>query len=278
LIADGSVLPIEITLALGEHEDEPCVRLVVPSRSREETPLIEKVQAPRPDASGGLLRRTELLVALTERLNTPAPGGMRCVALLKLDKFASLERVVGATASEQILIEAGRLLKESLHPKELVGRFGGVRFLALLERGNEHDINAWSERLLARVQKHVIRIGDKAVSITGTIGLSVVSRGSVDVDAVIADALDCVRKGVARGGNQSMNSDRADADSRVMSYDKVWVKHIKAALMENRFRLVQQPIASLQGDDPGMFDVLVRMIDGQGKEVSSWPPPLATTS
>jgi EAL domain-containing protein (putative c-di-GMP-specific phosphodiesterase class I) len=47
----------------------------------------------------------------------------------------------------------------------------------------------------------------------------------------------------------------------------VWVKHIKAALMENRFRLVQQPIASLQGDDPGMFDVLVRMIDPQGKEV-----------
>jgi len=52
-----------------------------------------------------------------------------------------------------------------------------------------------------------------------------------------------------------------------MSYDKVWVKHIKAALMENRFRLVQQPIASLSGDDPGMFDVLVRMIDAQGREV-----------
>jgi EAL domain-containing protein (putative c-di-GMP-specific phosphodiesterase class I) len=52
-----------------------------------------------------------------------------------------------------------------------------------------------------------------------------------------------------------------------MSYDQVWVKHIKAALMENRFRLVQQPIASLQGEDPGMFDVLVRMIDQQGKEV-----------
>jgi EAL domain-containing protein (putative c-di-GMP-specific phosphodiesterase class I) len=47
----------------------------------------------------------------------------------------------------------------------------------------------------------------------------------------------------------------------------VWVKHIKAALMENRFRLVQQPVASLQGDDPVMFDVLVRMIDTQGKEV-----------
>jgi len=37
--------------------------------------------------------------------------------------------------------------------------------------------------------------------------------------------------------------------------------------MENRFRLVQQPVASLQGDDPNMFDVLVRMLDHQGKEV-----------
>jgi EAL domain-containing protein (putative c-di-GMP-specific phosphodiesterase class I) len=62
-------------------------------------------------------------------------------------------------------------------------------------------------------------------------------------------------------------SDRADADTRVQSYDLVWVKHIKAALMENRFRLVQQPVASLQGEDPAMFDVLVRMIDGSGKEV-----------
>jgi multidomain signaling protein FimX len=37
--------------------------------------------------------------------------------------------------------------------------------------------------------------------------------------------------------------------------------------MENRFRLVQQPIASLLGEDKGMFDVLVRMLDEQGKEV-----------
>src|SRR5262249_29409576 len=161
----------------------------------------------------------------------------------------------------------GRLLKATLHPKELVGRFGGVRFLALLERGNENDINAWSERLLARVHKHVMRIRDKSVSVNCTIGLSVVSPGEVNLDDVISDALECVRKGAARGGNQVISSDRADTDSRVMSYAQGWAKQIKAALMENRFRLVQQPIASLQGEDPGMFDVLVRMIDPQGKEV-----------
>jgi diguanylate cyclase (GGDEF)-like protein/PAS domain S-box-containing protein len=269
LLADGSVQPIEMTLALGEHDEEACVRLVVPSRPREETRIIERAMAaaPRADNAAELMRRGELLEALAERLAIPSPGGMRCVALVKIDKFAVLERVIGATASEEILVEVGRLLKATLHPKELAGRFGGVRFLALLERGNENDINAWSERLLARVHKHVMRIRDKSVSVTCTVGLSVVSPGEVDLDAVISDALECARKGAARGGNQVISSDRADTDSRVMSYDKVWVKHIKAALMENRFRLVQQPIASLQGEDPGMFDVLVRMIDPQGREV-----------
>jgi diguanylate cyclase (GGDEF)-like protein len=267
LLNDGTVLPIEMTLALGDYEGEPCVRLVVPSRPRDEHLLVAAAPAPRPEIAAGLMRRTDLVEALAERLATPMAGGVRCLAVVRIDKFAALERVVGATASEEVFTEVARLMKESLHPKELVGRLGGVRFGALLERGNEHDISAWSERLLARVAKRVMRVKDKSVSVTCTIGLSIVSPGDARLDALLADAMESARKGVTRGGNQSITSDRADNDSRVMSYDQVWVKHIKAALMENRFRLVQQPIASLQGDDPSMFDVLVRMIDTQGKEV-----------
>src|SRR6185503_19098601 len=126
---------------------------------------------------------------------------------------------------------------------------------------------AWGQQLLARAQKHVFRIKDKTVTVTCTVGFSVLPPYDSDLDAAIADALEACIKGGTRGGNQSVTSDKADADTRVQSYDKIWVKHIKAALMENRFRLVQQPVASLQGEDPAMFDVLVRMVDGSGKEV-----------
>jgi multidomain signaling protein FimX len=270
LPADGSVLPVEIALALGEHEGELCVRLVVPFGPRAEA-LAAEPHAIESTAGGldsyGLLPRRELLHALGERLATRPTGGVRCLAVVKIDKFASLERIVGATASEDVVSEFVRLLRETARPKELIGRLGGMLFLVLLERGNENDLNAWAEQLLGRVHKHVMRVRDKAVSVTCTIGLSSVSPGRADVDAVVADALEACRKGSARGGNQSVASDHADTERRVMSYDKVWVKHIKAALMENRFRLVQQPIASLRGEDQGMFDVLVRMIDTQGKEV-----------
>jgi diguanylate cyclase (GGDEF)-like protein/PAS domain S-box-containing protein len=267
ILSDGSKLPVEVVLALGEHEGEPSIRLVLPSKPRDDTKLVEELSdVVRSDPTTGLLRRRELIEVLTARLGSAAAGGMRCIALIKLDKFSTIERDVGVTASDEVLAEFAKLLKETLNPKELAGRFGGVRFLVLLERGNEHDIEAWGEQLIARVQKHVMRIKDKTVSMTCTVGLSVVP-ANAGVDAVIADAIEACRKGVGRGGNQTVTSDRADNDNRVQSYDKVWVKHIKAALMENRFRLVQQPVASLQGDDPVMFDVLVRMVDTQGKEV-----------
>jgi multidomain signaling protein FimX len=268
VLADGSSLPVEVMLTLGEHDDEPCVRLVVPSAQKDDRKLAEQLNdVVRCDSATGFLHRRELLEALFQRLAIPAAGGMRCITMVKLDKFGTIERDVGASASEEVLIEFARLLKDALHPKEIVGRFGGVKFLVLLERGNEHDVEAWGQQLLARAQKHVFRVKDKTVSVTCTVGFSVVSGANAKLDAAIADALEACQKGGTRGGNQSVTSDKADADMRVQSYDKVWVKHIKAALMENRFRLVQQPVASLQGEDPQMFDVLVRMMDPQGKEV-----------
>jgi len=268
ILSDGTVLPLEMVLTPGEHDGEPCVRMVVPARPRDASGLADDLaDAVRRDSSTGFLYRRPLLEALNERLKTTAPGGVRYFALVKPDKFAEIEKDVGAAASEEVLVEFAKVLQSHLNAKDIAGRFGGVSFLVLLERGNERDVEAWSEQLIAKCSKQVVRIGPKSMNITCTVGLSVVTPSGPNLDATIADAVDACRKGRGRGGNQAVTSDKADNDARVKSYDTVWVKHIKAALMENRFRLVQQPVASLQGDDLGMFDVLVRMIDGQGKEV-----------
>ncbi len=268
VLRDGKTMPMEVVLALGDHEGEPSVRLVVPAKARDEQKLVEELsQAVHADHTTGFLHRRELMEALDARLAAPSAGGTRCLALVKLDKFAAVERDVGATASEDVLMGIAALLKETLYPNEIVGRFGGVRFLALLERGNENDIQAWGKQLVARAQKHVLRISDKTVAVSCTVGLSVVPPASPKLDAVVADAIEACASGAKQGGNRVVSSGRADVDHRVIAYDQVWVKHIKAALMENRFRLAQQPVASLQGDDPQMWDVLVRMVDTQGKEV-----------
>jgi diguanylate cyclase (GGDEF)-like protein len=268
LLGDGSQLQLDLVLTPGEFENEPCVRIMVPAKKRDERQLTtELTDAVKRDNTTGLLLRRPLLDAIGVRIAAPPAGGVRFLALVRPDKFAELEKDVGARASEQLVSEYAATLKSHLGPNDIAGRFAGVSFLALLERGNPHDIEAWAESVLARFSENTSNVGQRTVHSSCTIGLTAVPNTGSNIDAVVADVLEAVRRARSQGGNQIYHLDKTDTDTRVQAYDMIWVKHIKSALMENRFRLVQQPVASLQGEDPNMFDVLVRMLDHQGKEV-----------
>jgi diguanylate cyclase (GGDEF)-like protein len=268
MLGDGTQFQMDLVLTPGEFENEPCVRIMVPARKRDDRQLTSDLNdAVKRDATTGLLLRRPLLDAIGFRIGAPPAGGVRFMALVRPDKFAELEKDVGVQKSEQLVAEYAALLKSHLGPNDIAGRFAGVSFLALIERGNSHDVEAWAEQVLERFSQHVSTFGQKTVHSSCTIGITAVPTSGSSVDAVIADVLEAVRRARTQGGNQIYHLDKADTDTRVQAYDRIWVKHIKTALMENRFRLVQQPVASLQGEDPNMFDVLVRMLDHQGKEV-----------
>ncbi len=97
---------MDIVLTPGEHEGEPCVRMVVPARPRDASGLADDLaDAVKRDPSTGFMYRGPLLDALKARLAQPVPGGVRYFALVKPDKFAEIEKDVGAAASEEVLVE-----------------------------------------------------------------------------------------------------------------------------------------------------------------------------
>ncbi len=118
-----------------------------------------------------------------------------------------------------------------------------------------------------RSPSEVFQVGAKSLSTTCTVGLGPVPGGVREPEGPAGDAFNAHRQGRELGGNRVQVLEHTGAMLRLQDAGQVWVKQIKSALMENRFRLVQQPIASLVGDDLGMFDVLVRMLDEQGQEV-----------
>ncbi len=268
VLGDGTQFQLDLVLTPGEYENEPCVRIMVPARKRDDRQLTSDLtDAVKRDATTGLLLRRPLLDTIGIRIGAPPAGGVRFMALVRPDKFAELEKDVGVRLSEQLVAEYAALLKSHLGPNDIAGRLAGVSFLALIERGNSHDVEAWAEQVLERFSQHVSTFGQKTVHSSCTVGITAVPTTGSSVDAIVADVIEAVRRARTQGGNQIYHLDKADTDTRVQAYDRIWVKHIKTALMENRFRLVQQPVASLQGEDPNMFDVLVRMLDHQGKEV-----------
>ena len=268
LLSDGSALPLEITLTKADHENEPAIRLCIPARQKKDRNIqAQLAEAVKNDAATGFLQQRFLTLALRERCAQAAKGGVREIACIKPDRFLEIQNAIGVLASEDFMIQLADLLRSQLTPTDLCGRFGGNGFLVLLERGTPRDVEAWADHLVKRVSQQTFSSGDKTLSATISVGIGAVSGTKPDLNGSVADALAAVRQGWEKGGNQVVESRRSDTDNRVQAYDAIWVKHIKTALMENRFRLVQQPIASLLGEDKGMFDVLVRMLDEQGSEV-----------
>lgn len=268
MLADGSGVALELVLAAGEFDGEPCVQLIVPAHKRDDRQLAtELADAVCRDPASGLWLRQHLLRLCNERLAKPPTGGMRCLAVLRPDKFAELAREHGVTATEEFLALYAAQVRAMLGPNDIAGHFGAASLLLLLERGNTRDAEAWSESLVERIAKHGFTFGEKTVRVTCSAGLAVLTSADQGLDAAVAIAQAALQRCGDRGGGQVVVNERSDQDTRVMAYDQVWVKHIKAALAENRFHLVQQPIASLTGSVQKIFDVAVRMLDTQAREV-----------
>jgi PAS domain S-box-containing protein len=268
LLSDGSSLALELTLTKADYETEPAIRICIPARHKKDLDLeVRLAEAVKNDASTHFLQQRYLIAAVRERCAVAMKGGVRQFAHLKPDRFIDIQNSIGILSSEDFMTELADVLRTQLTPTDLCGRFSGSGFLVLLERGTARDIETWAENVVKRVNEHTFSIDDKTLSATVTVGLGLLPAANPDVGAGIADAIGATRRGRELGGNQMYVVNTSDTDTRVQAYDKIWVKHIKSALMENRFRLVQQPIASLLGEDKGMFDVLVRMLDEQGSEV-----------
>ena len=267
-LSDGSILPLELMLDRSEFEGDPAVRICIPARQKEEANIeLRLAEAVKNDATTGFLQQRHLVAALHARCAAPAKGGVRVFVHVKPDHFADLEKSIGVLGGEDFVAQLAELLRGQVAASDLCGRFGGNGFLLLLERGTARDVEAWAKNLIKRIDQHEFSVGGKRFPATVTAGLGLLAAGEANVEAAVADAVSATRRGRDLGGNQVYAVEKSDTDTRVQAYDKIWVKHIKSALMENRFRLVQQPIASLLGEDKGMFDLLVRMLDEQGNEV-----------
>jgi len=268
LLSDGSVLPLVLTLTKADYYNEPATRISIPAHKKKDHDLeVQLANAVKSDASTRFLQQRYLIAAIRERCAHPIKGGIRQFAYIKPDRFLDIQNTIGVLSSEEFMAQLAELMRAQLTATDLCGRFGGNGILVMLERGTAKDVEAWVENIVKRVNEHNFVFEVKNLSATVTVGLGLLPPGNPDVDAAVGDAINAARRGRELGGNQMYALDKADTDTRVQAYDKIWVKHIKSALMENRFRLVQQPIASLLGEDKGMFDVLVRMLDEQGNEV-----------
>ena len=268
VLGDGSTVPLEMELSRTELDGEPAVRICIVANKRDAGNLDERLtDALERDAASGALQRRFFLEHVRRALSQPIKAGVRQLVSIEPDKLAAICAALGPLSVEDFVGQFAGLISETLQSTDRFGRFGEGAFMVLMERGTPADIETWANNLTRRVAAQVFRVGDKQISCTCSVGIGLIDPRSSDAVSSIEDALAARLDAQQAGGSKVVIIDRQEEGTRQQAADAIWVRRIRAALMENRFRLMQQPIASLLGEDHGMFDVLVRMLDEHGEEL-----------
>lgn len=266
--ARQSVIDVALEFSLLSDKMEQFVQIkIVPTEREQEEPVLQAQRALQLDPTTYLLHRAAFLEQLGERLLQKPDSGIHLLAFIKPDRYQDVQKSVGILQSEQILGQFADVIRGQLEQDDIAGRFEGTSIMALIERGSERDATRWAERLVEKVEKQVFEAGGNSTQMSCSIGICPHSGIYSTIDELVTAVVEAYDKAVGSGGNAVFLNNEVDNDTKIRQYDEIWVRHIKSALMDNRFRIVQLPIAGLRNNANGMYDVLVRMVDEQGNQV-----------
>jgi diguanylate cyclase (GGDEF)-like protein len=271
-VTDGT---LDLTLEL-RHRDGRRVRaearLVVLGSGRERSvvaflraPTVQTVPVPdvpgRPSRDGltGLADRAAYQVRLGAAAATYAgiPGSV-AVVLLDLDRFKAINNSMGHTLGDEVLVSVARRLEGVAGDVDLLARFGGDEFLALVT-----DPSGRAEQkaaaFVARVQDALaspIPVDDVEVFLDASVGVALNTFGADDPHDLLAHAEAAMYQAKRRGG---FGAETFDESLRIEVLDRMATEHsLHRALERSELLLHYQPVVEVRGSTTVGVEALIR--------------------
>lgn len=270
--------PVTVTaqMILGTEDGEKVIEMLV----RSSAPAAVAAAADAMDELGTLtipaagMRQRGNPAALSGRMGflraitTPSKEveGPAGAILIAVDHFPALEERIGLTSTEEIVEQIASALKNLLSPADTLFSFSPSEIGVLARRGVIGDLETLGEQLKRELSAMIFTTREHEAQLTFSIATYPLS-GSEKPELVITEVVREARRLSEKGGNQAVVIGAAAKSSQNEREEARKAAMVKKAIEENRLKLAYQSIASLEGDSRQHFDVLVRMMDENGKEL-----------
>jgi diguanylate cyclase (GGDEF)-like protein len=131
------------------------------------------------DPLTGLANRAQFHLKATAALNGVTQRGQSMALLLAdIDFFKRINDEFGHDAGDKVLVRLAALMRQELREHDVLARWGGEEFLALLPLGDGQTAECVAEKVRQAVASVQIDVGGRLVSVTMSFGVSPV--GSID--------------------------------------------------------------------------------------------------
>jgi diguanylate cyclase (GGDEF)-like protein/PAS domain S-box-containing protein len=253
---DGGFFDAEMEFAPASIGGESCIQIII--RDRVDNGDLEKQihHLSKQDLLTGLYNRQFFLDQLSHSDAAGTHGGS--LLYLLVDDFLSIKNRIGIAAGDLVMRDVAEIVNAHLGEAGIAARFSDHVFTILMHTG---DAAAMADALRAAVAEHVCDAAGQAVSVTLSIGICPLVPG-LDAQRVLGLADSACEVARAQGGNRVHREVPALEQHQIA--DGEWPAFIQDALSANRFRLVFQPIVSLQNIPGEKYEVLLRLMGDDG--------------
>ncbi len=220
--------------------------------------LLEKMAHQRLVAAG-----TDELTSLPNRRTFYSEGQARladprrrrqALLMLDLDKFKEVNDSLGHHAGDELLVEVGTRLRESLRGDDLLARLGGDEFAVLLDDAGHDEALDAAARLCAAIGEP-LTVEHTSLRTRASIGVALFPDDGPDLSALLRKAdIAMYRAKTSQRAHHVYSSDD-DVDAAVMLRT---VQELRTALKFDQFVMHYQPKVDLDTREVNSVEALVR--------------------
>ncbi len=221
------------------------------------------------DGLTGLFNRKAFEQRLKEMLTSPETKGRdHSLLFLDLDHFKLINDACGHVAGDAVLRALGPVLEHHMRQSDMLARLGGDEFGVLLQNCPPNV----AEKIAGTLQQAIMEFNFAWEGQTFDVGVSIGQVNFSDGGWTMVDLLGAadtacyMAKDAGRNRIHVYGSDDSELARRHGQME--WVREIRGALKEDRFRLFYQTIvpvnavqASLDGGVPSHCELLLRLYD-----------------
>ncbi|HLH91642.1 MAG TPA: EAL domain-containing protein [Xanthobacteraceae bacterium] len=218
------------------------------------------------DALTGLINRTRLATQLTGLLTaTPAGRAVIAVHYINIDRLKDVNDALGHLAGDELIKAIAARLREIARERDVVARVGGDEF-ALAQAAASRSAVEKMARRLAEAVAAPLRVDNRDVDVTASIGVALAPADGDDAHAVIKTASLAMHACKAAGGNGIRYF--APEMDRELQKRLALERTIRSAIANDGFELHFQPVVGMPEGRLVGFEALLRLRGPDGGLIS----------
>ena len=192
--------------------------------------LTERWNLARTDAMTGAMNRR----ALREQLQREWARSIRhdsplaCV-MIDLDFFKKINDGEGHQAGDLVLQTVVNLLQTKCRASDLLFRYGGEEFCAVLPQSDLQGAETWAERTRVMLMNSPIELGRKVIQVSASFGIAQRTSEMQSAEALIAAADAALRSAKRLGRNRVEGMESSEAELQ----DKVEMEKQRTSFLQN---------------------------------------------